>query len=214
MQPPSWPKDERQADMVPLARLLYRDLHGIADREGRLPDRPRWIKAEIFPYDACDVVPLLDQLAGAGLIVRYVGDDGQRCIWLPEFADTQRPHMREAKSVLPAPPEGRTNLGNAEHLPRQASAQPRTPVSESESVVESESVSVPVSKSGSVNKTEPRSGAKKAGKDDVLVNLVPKAIEAAGPDASLDTQVDALLWLARPKTYKRADALRALGQLA
>jgi len=36
-----------------LARLLYPGLWMLADREGRLEDRPLRIKAEILPYDTC-----------------------------------------------------------------------------------------------------------------------------------------------------------------
>ena len=43
------------AECEPLARLLFAGLWCIADREGRLEDRPKRIKIEVLPYDNCDV---------------------------------------------------------------------------------------------------------------------------------------------------------------
>jgi hypothetical protein len=96
-------KDERLAACQPFARLLYRDMHSLADKEGRLEDRPRWIAGEVFPYDDCDVTPLLDELHRHGFIQRYAVN-GKRCICLPEFKHFQKPHQREQPSKLPEPP--------------------------------------------------------------------------------------------------------------
>lgn len=84
------------------ARLLFIGLWTIADREGRLEDRPKRIKIEVLPYDTCDVVPLLNELASAGFIVRYQVD-GKALIQILSFAKHQRPHKKEAASTLPAP---------------------------------------------------------------------------------------------------------------
>ena len=51
---PGYFKNEGLADLPPLARILFAGLWGMADREGRLEDRPKRIKAEILPYDNCD----------------------------------------------------------------------------------------------------------------------------------------------------------------
>ena len=50
-------------------RLLFIGLWTIADREGRMVDRPKKIKMEIFPADDVDCDQALTQLAdsGAGL---------------------------------------------------------------------------------------------------------------------------------------------------
>jgi hypothetical protein len=42
------------AEIDPLGRLLFAGLWTIADREGRLEDRIKKIKAQILPYDDCD----------------------------------------------------------------------------------------------------------------------------------------------------------------
>ena len=96
--------DEYLADCQPLARLLFAGLWTIADREGRLEDRPRRIKAECLPYDDCDVHLLLDELAIHGFIVRYVVN-GDRFIGIPTWHKHQNPHIKEAPSIIPTPVE-------------------------------------------------------------------------------------------------------------
>lgn len=82
------------------ARVLFQGLWCLADREGRLEDRPKQIKLHIFPVDKVSIETLLDELVEAKLIVRYVAE-GQRCIWIPRFTEHQPVHPHEAKSSLP-----------------------------------------------------------------------------------------------------------------
>ena len=96
--------NENLAECEPLARLLFAGLWCIADREGRLEDRPKRIKAEILPYDDCDVDKLLNQLAKQGFIIRYEVDD-KRYIQISNFLKHQNPHIKEAASTIPPPPE-------------------------------------------------------------------------------------------------------------
>lgn len=98
---PGFYKNEELADCSLPARLLFPGLWMMADREGRLEDRPKRIKVEIFPYDDFDVDALLCELAGAGMIVRYQVD-GERYIWIPHFLKHQNPHKREKDSDIPA----------------------------------------------------------------------------------------------------------------
>ena len=94
--------NDKLADVEMAGRLLFIGLWTIADREGRLEDRPRRIKIEVLPYDNVDVDNLLNQLAETGFIVRYsVG--GERFIQVTNFAKHQNPHMKESASVIPAP---------------------------------------------------------------------------------------------------------------
>src|SRR5262245_64480652 len=101
---PGFFKNEALGELEPLARLLFAGMWCWADREGRLADRPKRLRAEILPYDgAADGVALVAQLEAAGLIARYaVGDD--RYIQIVHFARHQNPHVREPASSLPAPP--------------------------------------------------------------------------------------------------------------
>ena len=108
--------DEDLAECQPLARLLFAGLWTIADREGRLEDRPKRIKAALFPYEGCDVGRMLSELAKRGSIVRYEVDE-ERYIAIPHWHRHQRPHPREAASLIPAPPHPST----AE--PRQGTAE-------------------------------------------------------------------------------------------
>lgn len=97
---PGFFNNEQLAALPIAARLLFVGLWCMADREGRLEDRPVRIKMQIFPADMIDVEPLLQGLVEQSLIVRYAVD-GKRCIWIPEFLKHQRPHHNEAKSFLP-----------------------------------------------------------------------------------------------------------------
>lgn len=87
----------------PLTRILFAGLWCIADREGRLQDRPMRIKAEVLPYDNCDVDSLLNQLHDAGFVTRYE-IDGYKYIQINNFSKHQNPHKNEAESVIPPPP--------------------------------------------------------------------------------------------------------------
>ena len=94
--------NDRLAECEPLARLLFAGLWTIADREGRLEDRPKRIKAELLPYDDCNGDVLLTQLAESGFIIRYK-TGGNSYIQIANFLKHQNPHVKEAQSTIPAP---------------------------------------------------------------------------------------------------------------
>ena len=101
---PGFFTNEELADLAPLTRLLFIGLWTLADREGRLEDRPRRIKAELLPYDDCDVDEALTTLVRSASIQRYrVGDVA--VIQIVNFGKHQKPHPNEVASVLPAAPE-------------------------------------------------------------------------------------------------------------
>lgn len=135
--------DEELAAVPPTARLLFLGLPTIADREGRLEDRPLRIKAQLFPYEDVDVDAMLDELSGKPFIYRYEAD-GRRYIQIVNFLKHQRPHLREAQSLIPPPPDRHTNNNNrqAKDMPRHCQGQtldePRCPVSDPVSVSVSE----------------------------------------------------------------------------
>ena len=107
---PGFFANEELAECSPMARLLFAGLWTLADREGRLEDRPKRIKAEIFPYETADCEALLNELDGKGFIVRYA-NNGQ-FIQVVSFKKHQHPHMREPASTIPEPDEHQpcTNL--------------------------------------------------------------------------------------------------------
>ena len=84
------------------ARLLFAGLWTIADREGRLEDKPLKIKALLFPFDNCDANAWLTQLAACKFITRYEVD-GCKFIQVNNFTKHQNPHIKEAASTIPAP---------------------------------------------------------------------------------------------------------------
>jgi len=87
----------------PIYTLLFEGLWVLADREGRVEDRPLRIKAEIFPYrDGLSVDEMLNWLQANGFIRRYVAR-GKKCIVVCEFVKHQNPHKNESESELPAP---------------------------------------------------------------------------------------------------------------
>jgi hypothetical protein len=101
---PTFFSNDQLAEVHPLGRLLFQGLWCMADREGRLEDRPKRIKAEVLPYDNANVERLLCDLEARGFILRYcIGED--RFIQVRNFAKHQNPHVKEPPSTIPAPDE-------------------------------------------------------------------------------------------------------------
>jgi len=106
---PDFFKDEDLAILPYEARLLYAGLWCFADREGILEDRPKYIKAEIFPYDNINIEKLLNLLSSPQItdrpdkvfIRRYIVDN-RKYIDIPEFSKHQSPHNTEKESLLPS----------------------------------------------------------------------------------------------------------------
>lgn len=93
----------RNADLVELpmeARLLFIGIWTLADRAGRLEDRPKQIKMEIFPADNIDCDALIGMLAETGMLLRYAVD-GKRYLQVTNFVKHQNPHRDEKASILP-----------------------------------------------------------------------------------------------------------------
>lgn len=97
---PGFFKSDQLAECSPWARLAFAGLWMLADREGRLEDRPKRIKAEILPYDNEDMDSLLNELQVNELIIRYQVN-GKRYVWIPKFLEHQRPHPNEKASEIP-----------------------------------------------------------------------------------------------------------------
>ncbi len=112
---------ESLCELSPLHRLLYEGTWCYADREGRLEDRPRYLKTVILPYDIADVDAMLDDLAARGFIIRYVVD-GKRYIFIPAFLRHQKPHPKERPSEIPPPPIGAATNGPRLDTPAQGVA--------------------------------------------------------------------------------------------
>lgn len=105
---PEFFEDEDLAELHFWIRILYQGLWTLADREGRLEDRPIRIKAKIFPYDSVKVEDGLVALSGPKkhspnhppFIIRYEVN-GEKYIQVLNFNQHQSPHSTEKESVIP-----------------------------------------------------------------------------------------------------------------
>jgi len=111
---PGLAENEVLAELGPAAQLLFAMLPCHADREGRLEDRPKRLKAKIFPYYAADVDSLLSQLAECSerFISRYE-IDGKRYIQITNFESHQSPHHKEADSIIQPCPKHESSMSQA-----------------------------------------------------------------------------------------------------
>ena len=102
---PSFFINEYLAELPFEARLLFAGLWTIADRRGRLEDRPLRIKGQLFPYDNLDIDRLLQMLADSEdeFIIRYAVD-GRKYIQITNFEKNQHIHKDESESTIPPPP--------------------------------------------------------------------------------------------------------------
>lgn len=92
-------KNEDLAECSIWARFIFPGLWMLADREGRLEDRPKRIKGELLPFDMQDAEPLLRELTTRGFILRYKNSDGS-FIQILKFKEHQTPHYSEKPSVI------------------------------------------------------------------------------------------------------------------
>jgi hypothetical protein len=101
--------NEYLAACSPHARLLFIGLWMLADREGRLEERPKQIKAKIFPFEDVDLEGLLEELAkspeGDHPFIQRYEVKGKSYIQVVNFLKHQSPHPKERPSEIPPPPE-------------------------------------------------------------------------------------------------------------
>lgn len=100
---PAFFSNEDLAELAYGDRLLFIGLWTQADKAGRLEDRPKRLKAALFPYDDFNVDEGLGRLANAKFITRYEGN-AVRLIQIRTWAKHQRPPKSEPESDLSAPP--------------------------------------------------------------------------------------------------------------
>ena len=95
---PGFFKNEHLAQLSPLTRILFTGLWCLADRDGILEDRPQRIKAEVLPYDNCEINDMLDGLQCANFLTRYKDSSGQQLLHIHNFNRHQHVHPKEAES--------------------------------------------------------------------------------------------------------------------
>ena len=98
---PDFFDDPDVADVSLAARLFFIGLWTQADKEGRLVDDMRRLKARIFPFDDVDVEALAGELHGKDMIRRYLAGEKHGYIWIRNFTRHQRPHPKEPASLIP-----------------------------------------------------------------------------------------------------------------
>lgn len=94
---------EDMADVSLEAHFLLGGLAVLADRDGRLLDRPRTIRAQVFPFREVDVEKALGELIAAGVLARY-SVEGKAVLALLTWEQDQQPHPKETSLGLPPPP--------------------------------------------------------------------------------------------------------------
>ncbi len=105
---PEFFEDEDLAEHDFWVRLLFAGLWNIADKEGRLPDRAKWIKAKIFPYDNIDIEKGLNKLSngkthGKFPFLQRYEIENERYIQIINWHRHQKPHHTEKESSISPP---------------------------------------------------------------------------------------------------------------
>lgn len=131
---PAFFVDEDVAKVSPLARLLFIGMWTLADKRGRLEDRPARIRVQVLPYDSCDVDGLLSELVRARFIVRYSAEF-KSLIQIRSFEKYQKPHPKEPETAFPGPPELAVEKPGPPELAVNVRSESESLPSESESVV-------------------------------------------------------------------------------
>lgn len=100
---PGFYQNDTLAECSIWARFIFPGLWMLADRKGRLEDRPVKIKAMILPFDSQNTDRLLTELHNRGFIYRYIVGRA-KYIQILNFHKHQNPHCKEPESTIPDPP--------------------------------------------------------------------------------------------------------------
>ena len=129
---PEFFSDEDLAELPYQARLAFAGLWCYADKAGRLEDRPKFLKAMIFPYDNIDMEKQLSLLAqgkhgnGSCPFIHRYEDEGVSYIQILTWEKHQKPHHTEAESKIPpGPPLIIKGMGMEKQEPQSAPANNR-----------------------------------------------------------------------------------------
>lgn len=97
---PGFFTNEDLAELGFATRLLFAGLWTQADKSGRLEDRPKRLKMQLFPADTVDVDAMLQELHEAKMVVRYA-INGVKYVCIPSWSKHQNPHHTEKASIIP-----------------------------------------------------------------------------------------------------------------
>jgi hypothetical protein len=110
---PSFFINEELVECSFATRLLFIGLWTLADREGRLEDKPKKIKMALFAADNLDIEHSINELVEHGFIVRYEVK-GEKYIQVLAFKKHQNPHRDEKASTIPAQYSDDADLNNCD----------------------------------------------------------------------------------------------------
>ena len=91
---PAFFTNDELADNDPLGRILFIGMWTIADFKGDIIWRPKRVKAQILPYDDCNIEKLAINLDKSGFI-RFYSDGNEMYCRVLSFTVHQNPHKNE-----------------------------------------------------------------------------------------------------------------------
>ncbi|WP_269619227.1 hypothetical protein [Zhongshania sp. BJYM1] len=103
IKPAFFTNDALAESNSPLGRLLFCGLWTLADCAGNLEWRGRRVKAQLLPYDDCDIDQLAIDLDKSGF-VRFYSDGEKIYLNIPNFLVHQNPHKNERDKGPSVPP--------------------------------------------------------------------------------------------------------------
>ncbi|MBV2127944.1 hypothetical protein [Arsukibacterium indicum] len=103
IKPALFLNDDLAERNCPLGRLLFIGLWTLADYKGELEWRAGKIKAQLLPYDECDIKQLAINLDKSGFI-RFYSDGDKVLLNIPNFEKHQNPHKNEKAGGSDIPP--------------------------------------------------------------------------------------------------------------
>ena len=130
---PEFFEDEHLAELPFWIRLLFAGMWNIADKSGRLEDRPKKIHIKIFPYDKVDIQAGLKTLSkpktdsARPFIIRYE-IEGEKYIQIVNWLKHQKPHHTEKDSILPPHPPNIMGMVNGNGECSQRKCEVTTPL--------------------------------------------------------------------------------------
>lgn len=91
---PSFFSNDELGEIEPVGRLLFIGLWTLCDHKGDLEWRSKRIKAQLLPYDECDIEQLAINLDKSGFI-RFYSDGDKLYVRVLNFEKHQNPHKNE-----------------------------------------------------------------------------------------------------------------------
>ena len=123
--------DAERESGLPL-RIAFAGLWTVADREGRFHWRPRTLKTDVLPHDACDFGDVLAALEKFGFVERY-RSGGKTFGHIPSFSGHQHVNKYEPASTIPVPSSHSKKHSDAVALPGERKGKERNLNRESKS---------------------------------------------------------------------------------